>query len=57
MELTIDENLVATKSQSTIIPCYVYTGNRNNYQPTPIEDEVQKQKVLDFIDGKVKSPV
>lgn len=57
MELTIDENLVATKSQSTIIPCYVYTGNRNNYQPTPIEDEVQKQKVLDFIDGKVNSPV
>lgn len=57
MELTIDENLDVINSQSTIIPCYVYTAETNNYQPAPIEYEAEKQKVLDFIDGNTDSPL
>ncbi len=47
------------ESQSSeIIPCYVHTGeSQNNYCPAVIEDEEQRQKVLDFMDGKVKSPI
>ncbi len=42
---------------SDIIPCYVYTGNSNNYQPAIIEQADEKQKVLDFMDGKTDSPI
>lgn len=43
---------------STILPCYVHTGEKgNNYCPALIEDEAQRQKVLDFMDGKEKSPL
>ena len=34
-----------------LIPCYVYTGEINNYQPAPIVDETEKQIVLDFMQG------
>lgn len=40
-----------------IIPCYVYTGSTNNYQPTPVEDEAIRQKILDFMSWKIDSPV
>lgn len=42
---------------NNIIPCYVYTGDRNNYQPAVIEDEEIKQKVIDFMYWKEDSPV
>lgn len=42
---------------SEIIPCYVYTGSVNNYQPAVIENSEEKQRVLDFMDGKVNSPL
>ncbi len=35
--------------QENIIPFYVFTGNMNNFQPSPIKDETQAQKVLDFM--------
>lgn len=58
MELTVNkDNKTVTAENSDIIPCYVYTQKYNNYQPAPIEDEAIKQKVLDFMDGKVSSPV
>ena len=53
----LDENMQISDSQSEIIPCYVYTKNRNNYQPAPIEDDVIKQRVIDFMDGKLNTPV
>ena len=55
--LTIEKgsNTVVGK-QSEIIPCYVYTGDVNNFQPAPIEDEEEKQIVLDFMDGKRELP-
>lgn len=41
-----------------IVPCYVYTGDAgNNYCPGVIGDEETRQRVLDFMDGKRKSPL
>ncbi len=56
LKLTIDNGVVLEKT-ADIIPCYVYTGDVNNYQPAPIEDEVEKQRVLDFMNWKVDSPL
>ncbi len=42
---------------SEIIPCYVYTGESNNYCPGVIEDEETRQRVLDFMDGKRETPL
>lgn len=55
LTLTVrDGELVGTASE--IIPCYVYTGKVNNYCPAPITDEAQRQRVLDFLDGRADSP-
>ena len=58
MELTINPmEMKVLNQKSTIIPCYVYTGGgNNNFQPAVIEDEWEKQKVLDFMDGKRSTP-
>lgn len=56
--LTVNgENNTVAESNSNIIPCYVYTGSVNNYQPAVIEEEDIKQRVLDFMNGKIDSPV
>ena len=58
VELTVNyEDLSIADSQSTIIPCYVYTTKYNNYQPAPIEDEEEIAKVLAFMEGKTDSPL
>lgn len=49
-----DGELVETSSR--IIPCYVYTGSVNNYCPAIITDEAERQRVLDFMDGKAALP-
>ena len=55
--LTIDKNTKELKTQDdNIIPCYVYTEKTNNYQPTPIIDEEEKQKVIDFMNQKIELP-
>lgn len=46
-----------TGQDGKIIPCYVYTGDINNWQPAIIKDKKTKQKVLDFMNGKVDSPL
>lgn len=57
MKLTVEaESLKLTKSKSTIYPCYVFSGEWNNYQPCLIKDKEEKQKVLDFMNGKTNSP-
>lgn len=57
MKLTVEnETLILRDSASKIIPCYVYTGNLNNYQPAIVEKGEVKQKILDFMDGKIDSP-
>ena len=58
INLTIDNNTKELiKEESNIIPCYVYTGNTNNYQPAPIEEESIKNKVIDFMNWKIDSPL
>ena len=57
MDLTVEQETLNLKdSASKIIPCYVYTGNVNNYQPAIVEDGEIKQKILDFMDWKIDSP-
>ena len=42
----------------TIIPCYVYTGSRNNWQPCPVEEtDPVYQKILDYMNGLTESPI
>lgn len=58
INLTIDKKTNSLiEESSNIIPCYVYTGNTNNYQPAPIDDEYVKKKVIDFMDWKVDNPL
>lgn len=57
MKLVVDtDSLKVTASKSTLYPCYVFTGEWNNYQPCLIEDKAEKKKVLDFMNGKTDSP-
>ena len=52
------ENGVLAETASELIPCYVHTGaGTNNYCPAPIADEDQRQRVLDFMDGRAKLPL
>ena len=40
-----------------ITPCYVYTGEINNWQPAIIDDEEAAAKVLDFMNQITDSPL
>lgn len=43
--------------KDSVIPCYVYTGRSNNYQPCPIEPEDPRyQKIIDYMNGKADRP-
>lgn len=53
---TFDDKFLRGSSE-TVYPCYIYTGDVNEYQPTLITDEHDKQTVLDFMYGKVDSPL
>lgn len=55
LRLRIEDGRLADTA-SELIPCYVYTGPVNNYCPDIITDEEQRQRVLDFMDGKAKLP-
>lgn len=56
--LTVNaESVELMETHSEIIPCYVHTGERNNYQPAVIEDEAEIKQVMDFMRGESESPV
>ena len=55
LRLTLYDGVLVDK-EAEIVPCYVYTGNINNYQPDIIEDQVDKQKVLDFMNSERELP-
>jgi len=57
MKLKIGKDYKLKKSASQIIPCYVHTGSRSNFQPAPITNKAHYNKVMDFMDWKVKSPI
>ena len=48
VNLTKDENGKVT-AETNIIPCYVYTGDDNNFQPAVITDQNDKQEILDML--------
>ncbi|MFA5657995.1 MAG: CapA family protein [Oscillospiraceae bacterium] len=54
-KLIFDSNGNLINMSESIIPCYVFTGAVNNYQPSIIKDEETKQQVLDFMYGKSDS--
>lgn len=57
MKLKIGKDYKLKESASQIIPCYVHTGSRSNFQPAPITNKAHYNKVMDFMDWKVKSPI
>ena len=54
--LDINKTKGTIEFTSNIIPCYVYTGDRNYYQPDIIEDQKEKEKVLNFMEGEKDLP-
>lgn len=57
MKLKIGKDYKLKDSQSKIIPCYVHTGSRSNFQPALITNKAHYNKVMDFMNQKVKSPI
>ena len=56
--LTVNaETVELMESRSELIPCYVHTGERNNYQPAVIENEDEREQVLAFMRGDSESPL
>ena len=55
--LSIDNDGSLTSEKGKMIPCYVYTGDMNNWQPAIIKDKKTKKKVLDFMNNKIYSPL
>ncbi len=51
-----DKRKLVSESEE-IHPCYIYTGDMNAFQPVLIDDEQDKQTVLDFMYGKINSPL
>lgn len=40
-------------AETSVIPCYVYTGEYNNFQPAIIEDEDDKAEILEMLSAPV----
>ncbi len=57
MILTVEADTLTLKAEkSKIIPCYVYDGEWNDYQPLLITDKQEKAKVINFMNGKADTP-
>jgi poly-gamma-glutamate synthesis protein (capsule biosynthesis protein) len=54
--LTIKDNVLSSQN-GKVIPCYVYTGDTNNWQPAVIKDKNTKNKIFNFMKGKTDSPL
>lgn len=51
---TLTKNQDGTISAETsVVPCYVYTGSINNFQPAVIEDEEDKAEIMAMISATV----
>lgn len=57
VKLVINKDTLDVETEEyEIIPCYVYTGSVNNWQPAPITNETEKQKVIDFMNWQSDLP-
>lgn len=54
--LTVSPDLKLKSEKGKVIPCYVYTGDTNNWQPAPIKDKAARKNVKRFMKGKRKTP-
>lgn len=54
--LSLTNDGILKSEEGSIIPCYVYTGDTNNWQPDIIRDKETKKKVLRFMKGKRELP-
>lgn len=55
--LTISADGLLISAGENVIPCYYYSAGYNNFRPAPIENEKEKQQVMDFLNWKVSSPM
>lgn len=56
-KITVDPTTNKVTAQShEIVPCYVYTGKTNNWQPAVITNEAEKKAVIEFMSWNRKSP-
>ena len=59
LKFSLDKNTL--EESDNVIPCYLYSSDDyNNYEswiPSVIEKEDEKQRVLDFMNGVVDSPI
>ena len=49
---TLESGTLAGR-EDVLIPCQVYSGKDNNYQPYIVTDEAKKQEILDFMHSPV----
>ena len=59
--LTLEKNkktgeVTLINVSETVIPCYVFVGDMNNWQPAVITDAEEKQRVLDFMNKTASTP-
>ncbi|SNU06760.1 poly-gamma-glutamate synthesis protein (capsule biosynthesis protein) [Lachnospiraceae bacterium] len=40
--------------EENMIPCYIYTGDYNNWQPAIVEDEDIKKEIIDYMNGELE---
>lgn len=52
VRLTRQDNKINTETE--IIPCYVYTGSENNYQPTLVSDKGDYDEIMNMMNTPVK---
>lgn len=52
-----DENGAYISQEESFIPFYVYGGEHNNWQPTPVTDPVEISKTLAYMYGGKESPI
>ena len=50
------EDREVTAKEEEMIPCYVYTGSTNNWQPYPIEEQDIADRVIKYMNGEIDSP-
>ena len=59
--LTVEESSDGAKEvvneEYSFLPCYVYTGDTNNWQPAVIEDSETAETVIAFMNGEADSPL
>lgn len=56
LKLTVENGQLTAKT-GELIPCYVFTGQRNNFRPEIMADSPAKQAILDFMEGRRNSPI